>query len=41
MVVLGGTGSITGAVLVAVVLSVLTQLLRPVEEAAMPSARAR
>jgi branched-chain amino acid transport system permease protein len=34
MVVLGGTGSITGAVLVAVVLSVLTQLLRPVEEAA-------
>ncbi len=31
---LGGTGSITGAVLVAVVLSVLTQLLRPVEEAA-------
>jgi branched-chain amino acid transport system permease protein len=31
MVVLGGTGSITGAVLVAVVLSVLTQLLRPVE----------
>ena len=34
VVVLGGTGSITGAVLVAVVLSVLTQLLRPVEEAA-------
>jgi branched-chain amino acid transport system permease protein len=34
MVVLGGTGSITGAVLVAVVLSILTQLLRPVEEAA-------
>jgi branched-chain amino acid transport system permease protein len=33
-VVLGGTGSITGAVLVATVLSVLTQLLRPVEEAA-------
>jgi branched-chain amino acid transport system permease protein len=33
-VVLGGTGSITGAVLVAIVLSVLTQLLRPVEEAA-------
>jgi branched-chain amino acid transport system permease protein len=34
MVVLGGTGSITGAVLVATLLSVLTQLLRPVEEAA-------
>jgi branched-chain amino acid transport system permease protein len=33
MVVLGGTGSITGAVLVATMLSVLTQLLRPVEEA--------
>ena len=34
MVVLGGTGSITGAVLVAVVLTVTTELLRPLEEAA-------
>jgi len=34
MVVLGGTGSITGAVLVAVVLTVATEALRPAEEAA-------
>ncbi len=34
MVVLGGTGSIIGAAFVAVVLTVSTELLRPVEEAA-------
>ncbi|BDA83605.1 branched-chain amino acid ABC transporter permease [Aureimonas sp. SA4125] len=34
MVVLGGTGSIIGAALVAALLTVLTELLRPVEEAA-------
>ena len=34
MVVLGGAGSITGAILVAVALTVATELLRPVEEAA-------
>lgn len=33
MVVLGGTGSITGAALIAVALTVSTELLRPVEEA--------
>lgn len=34
MVVLGGTGSITGAVIVAVLLTFMTELLRPLEEAA-------
>lgn len=34
MVVLGGTGSITGAILVAVVMTTATEALRPVEEAA-------
>ncbi|MEZ5779503.1 MAG: branched-chain amino acid ABC transporter permease [Paracoccaceae bacterium] len=34
MVVLGGSGSITGAILIAIVLTVATELLRPVEEAA-------
>ena len=34
MVVLGGMGSITGAVIVAVVLTIMTELLRPLEEAA-------
>lgn len=34
MVVLGGTGSIIGAALVAALLTVMTELLRPVEEAA-------
>ena len=34
MVVLGGTGSLSGAVLVAIVLTVTTELLRPLEEAA-------
>lgn len=33
IVVLGGTGSITGAAIVAVVLTVATELLRPLEEA--------
>jgi branched-chain amino acid transport system permease protein len=33
MVVLGGAGSITGAILVATVLTVATEFLRPVEEA--------
>ncbi|MDT8854659.1 branched-chain amino acid ABC transporter permease [Paracoccaceae bacterium Fryx2] len=33
MVVLGGTGSITGAVIVAVLLTVTTEFLRPLEEA--------
>lgn len=33
IVVLGGTGSITGAVLVAVILTVSTEVLRPLEEA--------
>lgn len=34
IVVLGGTGSITGAAIVAVVMTVATEMLRPVEEAA-------
>ncbi len=34
MVVLGGTGSITGVALVAAALTVLTEVLRPLEEAA-------
>ncbi len=34
MVVLGGMGSITGAIIVATVLTISTELLRPVEEAA-------
>ncbi len=34
MVVLGGTGSIAGAAVVAVVMTVATEMLRPVEEAA-------
>lgn len=34
MVVLGGTGSITGAVIVAVLLTITTEFLRPLEEAA-------
>ena len=34
MVVLGGSGSITGAALVAAALTIATEVLRPVEEAA-------
>ena len=34
MVVLGGTGSITGAAIIAILLTITTELLRPVEEAA-------
>ena len=34
MVVLGGTGSLTGTILAATTLTVATELLRPVEEAA-------
>lgn len=34
MVVLGGTGSITGAAIVAVILTISTEFLRPLEEAA-------
>ena len=34
MVVLGGTGSITGAAIIAILLTITTELLRPVEEVA-------
>lgn len=34
MVVLGGTGSISGAAIIAILLTITTELLRPVEEAA-------